>query len=84
VTVTIMSKLPRKVSGQNVLKVLQQHGFTIRQGRGSHMGAWKRIGDRTIWLTIPLHREIKPGLLNAIITESGIPKSEFIQELEAL
>jgi len=48
------------------------------------MGAWKRIGDRTIWLTIPLHREIKPGLLNAIITESGIPKSEFIQELEAL
>ena len=48
------------------------------------MGAWKRIGDRTIWLTIPLHREIKPGLLNAIIAESSIPKSQFIEELEAL
>ena len=79
-----MSKLPRKVSGQDLLKVLQKYGFTIRRGRGSHMGAWRRIGDRTIWLTIPLHREIKPGLLNAIIAESSIPKSEFIEELEAL
>jgi len=48
------------------------------------MGAWKRIGDKTIWLTIPLHHEIKSGLLNAIIAESGIPKGEFIEELEAL
>jgi hypothetical protein len=48
------------------------------------MGPWKRIGDRTIWLTIPLHHEIKPGLLNAIIAESGIPKTEFIEALEAL
>jgi len=28
--------------------------------------------------------EIKPGLLNAIIAESTIPKSEFIKDLQAL
>jgi len=48
------------------------------------MGAWKRIGDKTIWLTVPIHREIKPGLLNAIIAESGIPRSEFIKDFQAL
>jgi predicted RNA binding protein YcfA (HicA-like mRNA interferase family) len=45
--VHVLSKLPRKVSGQDILKVLRKHGFTIRRGRGSHMGAWKRIGDKT-------------------------------------
>ena len=79
-----MSKLPRKVSGQDVLKVLQKHGFSIRRGRGSHMGAWKRVGDKTIWLAVPLHREIKSGLLNAIIAESGIPRDEFIKDLQSL
>jgi hypothetical protein len=48
------------------------------------MGAWKRIGDKTVWLTVPLHREIKPGLLNAIIAESGITRSEFIKDLQAV
>jgi len=56
-----MSKLPRKVSGQDILKVLQTHGFSIRRGRGSHMGAWKIVSDKTVWLTVPLHREIKLG-----------------------
>lgn len=79
-----MSKLPRKVSGQDILKVLQKYGFTIRQGRGSHMGAWKRVGEKTIYLAVPLHKEIRPGLLNAIIAESGIPREEFIEELKSL
>ena len=48
------------------------------------MGAWKRIGDKTIWLTVPLHGEIQPGLLRAIIAESGIPRDEFIRDLQAL
>jgi len=48
------------------------------------MGAWKRVGDKTIWLAVPLHREIKPGLLNAIIAESRIPSDEFIKELQSL
>jgi len=48
------------------------------------MGAWKRVGDKAIWLTVPLHREIKPGLLNAIIAESGIPRDEFIKDLQSL
>lgn len=79
-----MKKLPRKVSGQDLLKVLHKHGFTIRKGRGSHMGAWKRVGDKTIWLTIPLHHEIRAGLLNAIIAESGIPRDEFVKDLKSL
>lgn len=48
------------------------------------MGAWKRVGDKTIWLTVPVHPEIKPGLLNAIIAESGIPRIQFIKDLQAL
>ena len=46
--------------------------------------AWKRVGDKTVWLTVPLHREIKLGLLNAIIAESGIPRDEFIKDLQSL
>jgi len=48
------------------------------------MGAWKRVGEKTIYLAIPLHKEIKPGLLNAIIAEAGIPRDQFIKELEQL
>jgi hypothetical protein len=48
------------------------------------MGAWKRIDGRTVWLTIPLHGEIRPGLLNAIIAESEIPRDEFIKDLQSV
>ena len=48
------------------------------------MGAWKRIDNKTVWLTVPLHDEIKPGLLNAIIAESGIPRDEFIKDLRSV
>jgi hypothetical protein len=32
----------------------------------------------------PFHHEIKPGLLNAIIAESAIPRDEFIKDLQSL
>lgn len=48
------------------------------------MRAWKRVDGKTVYLTVPLHKEIKPELLNAIVAESGLPREKFIRELESL
>jgi predicted RNA binding protein YcfA (HicA-like mRNA interferase family) len=37
----------------------------------------KAVGNSTITVTIPNHKEIKIGTLQSIIRQSGIPRNEF-------
>lgn len=72
-----MSKLP-VVSGQKVIKALQNLGYVIRSQEGSHVHL--RHLNRPP-LTIPNHKEIARGTLRAIIRQANLSVEEFTQLL---
>jgi len=61
-------KLPRDISGIDLLKLLSQFGYTLVKQTGSHMKLGTKLhGEHHI--TIPAHDPIKVGTLSAILTD---------------
>ncbi|MFW6102341.1 MAG: type II toxin-antitoxin system HicA family toxin [Chloroflexota bacterium] len=69
-------KLPRLKAGE-VIKILEQHGFTLVSQRGSHQ-KW-RNDDMAKQVIVPYHKgkQLPLGTLRSIIEGSGIPEEEF-------
>jgi predicted RNA binding protein YcfA (HicA-like mRNA interferase family) len=67
----------RVLSGREVCRILQQHGFVEVRQRGSHIVMQRRIGAGSVTVPIPDHREFAIGTLLSIIRQSGIPRAEF-------
>lgn len=74
-----MTKLPRNVSGQEVIKALQKLEYYPVRQRVLMLFSEAQTGKI---ITIPLHRSLKPGLLRAILREVGISVKVFINLLE--
>lgn len=74
------SRLPI-VSGKDVVKALSRIGYEVVRQRGSHL----RLKDLTNHshkpITVPLHKELKPGLLRKIIKDTNLSVGEFIELL---
>jgi predicted RNA binding protein YcfA (HicA-like mRNA interferase family) len=67
----------RVLSGRQVCRVLEQHGFTLVRQRGSHIVMQRAAGGTTVTVPVPDHRELREGTLLAIIRQSGVPRREF-------
>ncbi len=71
-----MGKL-RTLSGREVCRILNEHGFAEVSHRGSHVVMQQRIEDSTVTVPVPIHDELKTGTLRSIIRQSGLPRSLF-------
>ena len=71
-----MAKL-RVLSGPQVCKILERHGFQEVRRRGSHIVMQRRVEGSTVTVPVPDHREIRIGTLLSIIRQSRVPRSEF-------
>lgn len=71
-----MAKL-RNLSGAAMCAILERHGFAEVRRKGSHVVMQKRIGNSTITVPVPDHKEIRIGTLAFVIRQSGVPRSEF-------
>lgn len=71
-----MGKL-RVLSGREVCRILAEHGFVNVRQRGSHIVMQRRVGDSTVTVPVPDHRELRRGTLLAIIRQSGLPRTLF-------
>ena len=71
-----MPKLP-VLSGQEVRKVLEAHGFQLVRQRGSHMVMQQVIEGGTITVPVPDHAELRIGTLRSIIRQSGLAVEAF-------
>lgn len=71
-----MAKL-RILSGQEVCKILAQHGYEEIRQRGSHIIMQKKIENSTITIPVPNHKEIRTGTLMSIIRQSRLDRSIF-------
>lgn len=70
-----MPKL-RRLSGRDVLTILQGFGFQQTSQRGSHVKLVREVADSRQVLTVPLHTELDPGTTRTIFRQA----SRFIAE----
>ena len=65
-----MTRLKR-LSSRQILRILHDFGFTVASIRGSHAKLKREIESRGPQvLTIPLHRELAPGTIQAIYRQA--------------
>ena len=65
-----MSPRLRVLSGQQVVSALRSVGFSIARTRGSHATLTRMTAGERQTLTVPLHKELAPGALQAIYRQA--------------
>jgi predicted RNA binding protein YcfA (HicA-like mRNA interferase family) len=75
-----VTKLPRGLSGKEVVKALQKAGFFIKRRKGSHIVLRKENPFSQV--TIPDHKSVDTGTLASILDGAGITSEEFIRLLK--
>jgi predicted RNA binding protein YcfA (HicA-like mRNA interferase family) len=67
----------RVLSGRDVCRILEQHGFTEVRRRGSHIVLQRRTPESTTTVPVPDHAELAIGTLLSIIRQSRVPRPAF-------
>lgn len=73
-----MAKLP-VISGEKAVKAFVKAGWRVDRIVGSHVILRKEGSPVT--LSVPLHRELKKGLLRALIRDADMAVEEFVRLL---
>lgn len=67
----------RVFSAGELCTVFEAHGFSEVRRRGSHIVMQRRLGETTVTIPVPNHKEIRRGTLQSIIRQSGLPRELF-------
>jgi predicted RNA binding protein YcfA (HicA-like mRNA interferase family) len=67
----------RTLSGRQICAILERHGYRQVHQRGSHIVMQIILTSSTHTIPVPDHAELRIGILEAIIRESGLPRLEF-------
>lgn len=65
-------------SGKEVIKRLERIGYRITRQRGSHIRLKHPNGLVRKPITVPLHKELKVGLLHEILKDAGLEIENFL------
>ena len=78
-------RLPRNIGGEDLIKLLTKFGYKVMRQTGSHVRLKSEVMERTHFITIPLHKPLKLGTLNNILSDIAeylkISKKELIEKL---
>ena len=71
----------KRLSGLEVVKILEKFGFNVHSQRGSHIKMRRTTEDGKETLTIPNHKQLSKGTCRAIVKQASryIPQSELHQ-----
>jgi predicted RNA binding protein YcfA (HicA-like mRNA interferase family) len=77
-------KLPRDLSGDDLVKGLSKYGYQVTRQRGSHIRLQtQRSGEHHV--TIPRHNPLRigtlKGILDMVAKHAGIAREELQKEL---
>ena len=72
-----MSKLPRGMSGKEVIKALQIAGFYIKRQKGSHIVL--RRDSPFAQVVVPNHKNVDTGTLASILDGADLSVEDFIK-----
>jgi len=70
-------KLPRDLSGSDVVKALRRLGFEAVRQEGSHI----RMVKNNLAVTVPNHRSIVPKTLQSILRQANVSVEQLLQNL---
>ena len=78
-------KLPRDLSGHELIRLLGRFGYKPIRQVGSHIRLQSTVRGHEHNLTIPDHRNLRVGTLSAILSDVanylGVDRSQVEQEL---
>ena len=72
-----MTKLPRGMSGKEVVKALQRAGFYIKRRKGSHIVL--RRDNPFAQVVVPDHKSVDTGTLATILDGADLSVEDFIK-----
>ena len=70
-----MTKLPRGLPGDKVIRALEKGGFYIKRRKGSHVVL--RKDDPFAQVAVPVHKSIDTGTLASILDGAGFSIEDF-------
>ena len=70
------ARLPT-VSGEQTIAALRRFGYGVVRQKGSHVRMRHPDARSHKPLTIPLHRELRAGLLRTILRDAALTPDEF-------
>lgn len=71
-----MTPVP-SLSYREIVHALQRDGWIVIRQRGSHIRLQKRLGERTMKLTVPAHRPVKRSTLTQILKQAELSLDRF-------
>ncbi len=79
-------RLPRDLSGRDLVKQFKRnYGYRVTRTKGSHMTGTRTTDAGRHSVTVPVHRELRLGTLDAIVTDVaaqlGVPKRVVREQL---
>lgn len=74
-------KLP-VVSGKEAIKIFQKIGYIVVRQRSSHIRLRDKFNPLHKPLTVPNHKEIKPGLLKKLLVDANLTTKDFTELLK--
>lgn len=78
-------KLPRDVSGADLVRSLRRFGYEVTRQTGSHIRATLKLEDGEHHVTIPAHKQLKVGTLSGILGDVaahlGLTREQLIEQL---
>ena len=76
-------KLPRGVSGERLVRALEQLGYSVIRQKGSHVRR-RHEGPPVHSITVPLHNPLKTGTLHGVLSEVAQMRSTTVDALAEL
>ena len=77
-------RLPRDLSGEELAILLRRYGYEMTRQTGSHMRMTTALGGEH-HITIPCHKALRVGTLNAILTDVAehldLPRQTLLETL---
>ena len=70
-------KLPRDLSGREVVKALKRLGFSVEKQEGSHI----RLSRGGLKVTVPAHSALLPKTLQSVLKQANITIDDLIAEI---
>ena len=77
-------RIPRDIDGEKLARLLSKYDYKLTRQTGSHIRlTTSRNGEHH--LTVPKHKQLKVGTLNAIVSDVAqhlsLPKDQVLREL---
>ncbi|HVS89936.1 MAG TPA: type II toxin-antitoxin system HicA family toxin [Candidatus Acidoferrum sp.] len=78
-------KLPRDVSGEELVRYLGNFGYEITRQTGSHIRVTSKFKGKEHHITVPAHKQLKVGTLAEVLSDVAsyleLTREELVRQL---